>query len=370
MKSNSAGICRLFRKAATFTWCGMSNAAFDAAKRSGRNKIMKKSNKTLNNSEDTIKETAENNEKSNSKKNNNKSNKKKKKKQSPIVTVLLVLVFVAGLAIVIYPVFSDWWNDRHMTKAIATYVEEVEKIDDGSRQRMIDEATAYNSRLKSLNFELTEEEYEEYNAVLNVSGTGIMGYVQIPTINVNLPIYHGTDERVLAIAVGHIEGTSLPVGGKGTHSVISGHRGLPSAKLFSDLDLLREGDVFTVSVLDRVLTYQVDQIHIVLPDEVSDLAIFPDKDYMTLVTCTPYGVNSHRMLVRGHRIDNIDVMSDVVITQEAVRISTSVVMLAIALPLVALAMLISAFIPGRRKPLDSRKILDNMEREMAEGKDV
>ena len=291
-----------------------------------------------------------------------------KKKQSKIVNIALVVVMIIGLIIVLYPAFSNWWNERHTTKAIATYIEEVEKIDDSGKQEMIDRAVAYNKKLSSLDFSLTDEEYAEYESILDVSGTGIMGYIQIPVINVNLPIYHGTEETILSIAVGHIAGSALPVGGKGTHAVLSGHRGLPSAKLFSDLDLLKEGDIFTISILDQVLTYQIDQIHIVLPEEISDLAISQNEDYVTLVTCTPYGVNTHRILVRGRRIDNIKDMSSIVVNSEAVRISPSIVILVIAVPLIIIAMIISFLIP-RKKHLDIKNVLSDMHKSLGTGGD-
>ena len=284
-----------------------------------------------------------------------------KKKQSKVVNIILVLVMVIGLSIILYPAFSNWWNEKHTTKAIATYIEEVEKIDDSGKQEMIDEAVQYNTKLSSLDFTLTDEEYAEYESILDVSGTGIMGYIQIPVINVNLPIYHGVEESILSIATGHIAGSAFPVGGTGTHAVLSGHRGLPSAKLFSDLDLLKEGDIFTISVLDEVLTYQVDQIHIVLPEEISDLAINPNEDYVTLITCTPYGVNTHRILVRGRRVENIKDMSLVVVNSEAVRISPTIVILAIAVPIIVIAMIISFLIP-KKKPTDMKKVLRDMQR--------
>lgn len=290
---------------------------------------------------------------------NKKVNSTNKKKKSNLTNIILIAIMVIGLLIVIYPEFSNWWNKQHTTKAIATYVEEVEKIDDGSKQAMIDKAVEFNKRLTNLNFSFTVEQQQEYESILDVSGTGIMGYIQIPTINVNLPIYHGTSDAVLSVAVGHIEGTAFPVGGKGTHSVLSGHRGLPSAKLFSDLDLLKEGDIFVISVLDQMLTYQIDQIHIVLPEEVSDLAINHNEDYVTLVTCTPYGVNTHRMLVRGRRIDNIKDLSDIVVNSEATRISPTLVVLGIAVPLIIVAMIISFIIP-REKKVDTKKLLKDI----------
>lgn len=196
---------------------------------------------------------------------------------------------------------------------------------------MMEDAEAYNSRLlekKENRYRLTEAEEEEYNSLLDVTGTGIMGYVEIPKLKMSLPIYHGTEDTVLQIAVGHLEGSSLPVGGSGTHCVLTGHRGLPSAKLFSNLDEMEEGDTFSIHVLDRTLTYQVDQIRIVEPREVEDLEIEEGKDYCTLLTCTPYGINSHRLLVRGYRIANA--VSAQRIPADAVQIDIVIVVLAVA----------------------------------------
>ncbi|MBQ3392346.1 MAG: class C sortase [Lachnospiraceae bacterium] len=233
------------------------------------------------------------------------------------VNIILVLVLLVGLSLIAYPTFSDWWNSFHQTRAIAAYSEIVANMDKQDFDRMWADAEAYNESLrsKSNRFVMTDEEREEYNRILDVTGTGIMGYIDIPKIKVSLPIYHGMDESVLQIAIGHIEGTSLPVGGIGTHSAVSGHRGLPSAKLFTDLDKMQKGDTFLLQMLDRTLTYEVDQIRIVLPEEMQDLEIDPEQDYCTLITCTPYGVNTHRLLVRGHRIANanadaIDVTAD------------------------------------------------------------
>lgn len=227
-------------------------------------------------------------------------------------TILLILIFLIGLSLLVYPTFSNWWNDRHQSRAIATYDSAVSEQDDTQIEDMLAAAETYNENLREerenntlMMGRLTDDQIEEYNSLLDITGTGIMGYVRIPKIDVELPIYHGTDEAVLQIAVGHIEGSSLPVGGTGTHAVISGHRGLPSAKLFTEIDELGEGDVFIITCLNRKITYQVDQILTVLPEEVDSLEIDPDQDYCTLVTCTPYGINSHRLLVRGHRIANL-----------------------------------------------------------------
>lgn len=277
---------------------------------------------------------------------------------------------LVGIGVVAYPTVSDWWNSRHATQAITSYVEAVESQTEDERSYLIEEAREYNAKLAETGNDFTlaedEEAYAEYEATLDISGTGVMGYIQIPTINVNLPIYHGTDDTVLQVAVGHIAGTSLPVGGKGTHAVLSGHRGLPSAKLFTDLDKLVEGDIFTITVLDEVLTYQVDQIHIVLPEEVSDLEIDPDEDYVTLVTCTPYGINTHRMLVRGHRIENLEEEISVTLTSEATRVSKMLVFVIVAGSLTLIAMIVTLAkdrIRNRRRSAED--ILLAMEREQA-----
>ena len=222
-----------------------------------------------------------------------------------IVTILLILVFVAGLSLMLYPTVSDWWNASRQTRAIVKYTDEVEKLNAQQQEKLRQEAIAYNQELAQLGnqYAVSDEQLARYERLLNVSGIGIMGYVEIPKLDVKLPIYHGTAESVLQVAVGHLEWTSLPVGGESTHCVISGHRGLPSAKLFTDLPLLAEGDIFTMTVLDQVLSYEVDQIRIVLPYETEELLIRPGEDLCTLVTCTPYGVNTHRLLVRGHRIE-------------------------------------------------------------------
>lgn len=224
------------------------------------------------------------------------------------ITILLVLVMLTGAGVMAYPTFADWWNSFHQSRAVASYVETVEKMDTADYDRVLAEAEAYNRHLceTGILWNMTEEEAAEYNRQLKVEGTDIMGYIDIDRVKIHLPIYHGTDEAVLQVAVGHIAGTSLPIGGEGTHCVVSGHRGLPSAKLFTDIDKLVEGDVFTLTVLNHVATYQVDQIVTVLPTELEALAIEPGKDYCTLVTCTPYGINTHRLLIRGHRIPNIE----------------------------------------------------------------
>ena len=275
----------------------------------------------------------------------------KKKKSSAWSTVLLVAILLVGIAIMAYPTFSDWWNSFHQSRAIASYVQVVDNTSAEEMDAMLQAAREYNARLLSreARFVPTEEDTEEYQSLLDVSGTGIMGYVQIPGIGVNLPIYHSTDESVLQIAVGHIEGSSLPVGGESTHAVLSGHRGLPRARLFTDLDKVKEGDTFTVTVLNQTLTYQVDQIRIVLPTELTDLDIVPGEDYCTLVTCTPYGVNTHRLLVRGTRIENAAGQT-VVVAPEATRIPTGIVIPAVGIPLLFLFLLGLLIYYRRRRP--------------------
>lgn len=228
--------------------------------------------------------------------------------------IFIALIFILGLSLLIYPSFSNYWNQRHQTRAIASYEEKVENLTEKQYQKLWNDAISYNTNLKQTLHNLNEEETKLYENTLNVTGTGMMGYVEIPKINVSLPIYHGTDAEILQIAIGHIPGTSLPVGGESTHCVISGHRGLPSAQLFTDIDQLKIGDTFMLQVLDQTLYYKVDQIKTVLPNETSDLNIVEGKDYCTLMTCTPYGVNTHRLLVRGHRIkkSNLRVRRDLV----------------------------------------------------------
>ena len=253
-----------------------------------------------------------------------------------LVEIMLSLILLAGLCLILYPSLSDWWNSFHQTRAIASYTEDVENTSEEERQLLLEEARVYNDMLTKTgnSFILSKEEETKYMSLLNVSGTGIMGYLNIPSIDVNLPIYHGTDETVLQIAIGHIAGSSLPIGGSGTHCLLSGHRGLPSARLFTDLDQVKEGDIFLITVLDELITYQVDQIRIVLPEEVEELAIEKGEDYCTLITCTPYGVNTHRILVRGRRVNNL--AGEAVVSAEAVRIPNYLVIPAIGIPLLFL----------------------------------
>ena len=263
-------------------------------------------------------------------------------------TILLLGVMAVGLTLLLYPSVSDYWNSFHQSRAIASYSESVAMMTQADYDRMWSEAEAFNlgaARRNSIN--LPEEERAVYESLLNVSETGIMGYIEIPLINVALPIYHGTSESVLQVAIGHLDWTSLPVGGESSHAVISGHRGLPSAKLFTDLDQMVPGDIFMIQTLNDTLTYEVDQIRIVEPQEVNDLTIIPGGDYFTLVTCTPYGINSHRLLVRGIRTENLPEASSVRVTSEAMQIEPMLVAPIAAAPMLIVLMVL--FLTGGKR---------------------
>ena len=236
-------------------------------------------------------------------------------------TVIFVIIFVVGLSVMLYPSFSNWWNLRHQSRAVANYKETVAQMNSSQTEQLFAEAHRYNAQLAKLSSPFHSfEEVKGYDDILNVSGTGIMGYISIPSIQVELPIYHGTSEGVLQIAAGHIQGSSLPIGERNAHAVISGHRGLPSARLFTDLDKMVVGDTFTVNILNEVFTYEVEQILIILPDESDKLEIIPNEDYVTLMTCTPYGINSHRLLLRSKRIGNIEERQRSIVSADAVQV--------------------------------------------------
>ena len=257
-----------------------------------------------------------------------------------LYTLLLIVIFLIGLSLVLYPSVSNWWNQTRSSKVISDYSELVAQMDDDTYDRMWAQAVAYNeSRAGMLNpFLLTQEQKETYQQVLNLDGNGVMGYIEIPSLGVSLPIYHTVNEDILQVAVGHLDWSDLPVGGEGTHSVMSGHRGLPSAKLFTDLDDLRPGDTFLLRILDNLLTYEVDQILIVEPHQVEDLKREPGLDLCTLVTCTPYGINTHRLLVRGHRVENTPEAAVVRVTANAVPVDPLIVALIVAIPMMAVAL--------------------------------
>ena len=262
---------------------------------------------------------------------------------------ILILVFLTGLSLLLYPTVSNYWNSVHQSRAIASYAEAVEDLNANAYKDMLQDTMQYNEKLfhAENRFLMSEADRKTYDSLLNITGNGAMGYIKIPTIACELPIYHGIQDTVLQIAVGHIEGTSLPVGGESTHCVLSGHRGLPSAKLFSDLDQVKEGDLFMIYVLDEVLTYEIDQIRIVLPEKVDDLDIEKGKDPCTLVTCTPYGINSHRLLVRGHRVENIDGL-DFYVQADALQVDPTIVASVFAVPILVL-LLIWLLVPRRKR---------------------
>lgn len=269
-----------------------------------------------------------------------------KKKMS---TFILLLVFFIGLSVLLYPALSDYWNSKTQTQAIIDYDAMLKELGEGDYTELFSKADGYNAELYELAFPLVEYgRLKDYWSILDLNGNGMMGYVTIPKIGVELPIYHGTSEAVLNVAAGHVEGTSMPAGGVNTHTVLSAHRGLPSAKLFTDLDKVEVGDVFTLRILDRTLTYQVDQIRIVGPDDTSELSIEGGADRCTLLTCTPYGINTHRMLVRGSRIETVE-RRVIRVTNDAYRIDTLIVTPVVALPMLFVLMMIVLFKPVKKK---------------------
>ena len=271
-------------------------------------------------------------------------------------TIILILIFLVGLSVMLYPTVSDYVNQKNQSRAVASYSEEVENLSDVDYQAYFDAADDYNRRLaETPDAFYRPEEVSGYTDTLDVSGTGIMGYITISKIGVELPIYHGTSDGVLQVAAGHLEGSSLPVGGAGTHAVISAHRGLPSAKLFTNLDELEAGDTFTITVLDRVLTYEVDQISIVLPTETDLLQPVEGKDYVTLMTCTPYGINTHRLLVRGKRIENAENQKHIRVTADALRIEPIIVAPALAVPMLLVMLVVMLAVPHLRKRKNQRE---------------
>lgn len=267
----------------------------------------------------------------------------------------MVLFFFVGLLILLYPSISDFYNQKRQSKVIVDYEALLEKYSKKDYTELFEEADKYNQKLASYKVPyLSYKKIENYNEILDVNETGMMGYISIDKIKVELPIYHGTSEQVLSVAVGHLEGSSFPVGGKGTHSVLSAHRGLPSSKLFTDLNKLEIGDIFTITILDRLITYEVDQIEIVEPSDLKKLEIDPEKDYVTLMTCTPYGINTHRLLVRGTRIENAK--EKIYITTEAFKISNLIVTPLVALPIIFLLLLIIIFKPMEKNQLNEYNI--------------
>ena len=265
------------------------------------------------------------------------------------ITLILFGVLFLGIGLMAYPTFADYWNSFHQTRAVASYAEKVADMNAEDYEKILDSAREYNQRLaeQGIQWVISDEQREEYIKQLDISGTGVMGYIKIPKIDVMLPVYHGTDEAVLQISIGHLEQSSLPVGGETSHCMMSGHRGLPSARLFTDLDKLKEGDTFTMTILNETLTYEVDHIWIVEPSDLSHLVLEDGKDYCTLITCTPYGINSHRLLVRAHRIENVN--GDAMVVADAIQIRPVYIAPFLAIPILILLLIYVLISTGMKK---------------------
>ena len=274
-----------------------------------------------------------------------------------LLTVVMTAGLLVGVFLLLYPSVANYWNSFHQSRAIASYTETVTNMSKEDYDKILKSAKAYNKRLSETGFHwvMTDAEKEAYNKELDIGGDGIMGYISVPKFHIRCPIYHGTDEAVLQVAIGHLESTSLPVGGKSTHCAISGHRGLPSARLFTDIDKIREGDTWTVTVLNETITYECDQIRIVLPEDLSDLQIEEGKDLFTLVTCTPYGINTHRLLVRGHRVPNANGSADV--TADAIQIEPIYIAPFLAGPILLILIIILLIATRRAKRFDPKQYL-------------
>ena len=269
-------------------------------------------------------------------------------------TVILILIFLAGVSLLLYPTVSDYWNTLHASAAVTSYAQQVSSLDEERYSEMLSAARAYNQSLSGRDnpYVLPAEQKAQYESLLNLDGTGIMGYIEIPNIDLSLPIYHGTDEAVLQVAVGHLDWTSLPVGGESTHCVLSGHRGLPSAKLFTNLDKLVVGDTFVIRILDEVLTYEVTKILIVEPTETEELTIREGEDLCTLVTCTPYGINTHRLLVCGRRTDNAPEVKTIRVVSDAVQVEPLLVAPVVAAPILLILVILLLSGSGKRREKD------------------
>ena len=266
-------------------------------------------------------------------------------------TIILLISFFVGLSVLLYPSVSSYWNSKRQSKTVVNYEAMLAAIKEEDVSYYFEEAEEYNRKLWELESPLTEyQQLENYREVLDISGTGMMGYVTIPKINQELPVYHGTGDAVLSEAVGHYEGSSLPVGGPSTHSVVSAHRGLPTATLFTHLDRMEIGDTFSFKILNRTFTYEVDQIRIVEPNDISLIGIEEGKDYCTLLTCTPYGINTQRLLVRGHQVDT-SLTRNIYIANEAYRVDPLVVMPMVALPIITVLMIYVMFAPVKKESL-------------------
>ena len=270
-----------------------------------------------------------------------------------LLTVVMAIGMMVGVFLLIYPSVANYWNSFHQTRAIATYAESVSNMSHEDYSRILEDAREYNRQIadSGMRWHMSEAQRAEYEQQLAIEGTQVMAYVSMPKFHIKCPIYHGTDEAVLQVAVGHLEASSLPVGGESTHCLISGHRGLPSARLFTDIAKMKEGDVWTIRVLNETLTYECDQIRTVLPDDLSELQIEEGKDLCTLITCTPYGINTHRLLVRGHRIPNVDGAAN--LTADGIQIEPKYIAPFVAAPILLILLIILMLSTRRAKKLSS-----------------
>ena len=274
------------------------------------------------------------------------------------LTMIIVLVMLVGIGLLAYPSVANYWNQFHQTRAIMAYSETVADLSTADYEKILNDAKEYNKKLgeSGIVWKMSKAQKAEYEKQLAVDTSGIMGYVSIPKFHIKLPVYHGTNESVLQIAIGHLEQTSLPVGGESSHCEVSGHRGLPSARLFTDIDKIKEGDTWTMNVLNETLTYECDQIRIVEPEDLSNLQITQGKDYCTLITCTPYGVNIHRLLVRGHRIPNVDGNAN--LTADAIQIEPIYIAPFLAIPIILILLIVLIASTRKAKKFNPAKVVD------------
>ena len=264
---------------------------------------------------------------------------------------------IIGISLLLYPSVANYWNSFHQARTIMDYSEVVSSMNKDDYKKLLDEARAYNEKLAETGFKwtMTDAERQEYMRQLKVEGTDAMGYISIPKLHIKLPLMHGTDEKILQTSIGHLEETSLPVGGKGSHCVVSGHRGLPSSRLFTDIDKMKEGDTWTITVLNETLTYECDQVRIVLPEDLSNIKLEKDKDLCTLVTCTPYGINTHRLLVRGHRVPNANGTAN--ITADAIQIEPKYIAPFLAVPVLLILLILLLITTRKANRIDPEEII-------------
>ena len=291
--------------------------------------------------------------------------KSNKKRKMTIKDIIRLLVLVVAFAVLLYPTVSSYVNEKNGSKVVSNYDAESVRLSNAEKEKMLEDARAYNKEMLS-NIDLIDPFSQgeksldaRYESLLNIDGSGMMGYIRIPKIKVEIPIYHGTSESVLQAGVGHFWGTSLPVGGESTHTVLTGHRGLPTKTLFTNMDKLVEGDVFYIKVLDETLAYKVDQILTVLPEETEALSIVPGQDYATLVTCTPYAINTHRLLVRGHRIPYEEAVKIEKNTSTGIELSFTTKVLIVTLGIIFIGLVIAVLYSLYDKRRRKKKWLNN-----------